>query len=123
VKYTLQAIIQLASRLIISDRAFLRSVGPNAARSLRLMGPLASTSALYTTRRVCGALPARERERDGPPQRIVLDFDGTDDPAHGQQEGGDYHGYYRQHMYQPLLAPRFQSFRRASLGPPGRFPS
>jgi hypothetical protein len=45
----------------------------------------------------------RERERGGPPQRIVLDFDGTDDPAHGEQEGVGYHGYYRQHMYHPLL--------------------
>jgi hypothetical protein len=45
----------------------------------------------------------RERERAGPPQRIVLDFDGTDDPAHGEQEGVGYHGYYRQHMYHPLL--------------------
>jgi hypothetical protein len=45
----------------------------------------------------------RERERTGPPQRIVLDFDGTDDPAHGEQEGVGYHGYYRQHMYHPLL--------------------
>jgi hypothetical protein len=45
----------------------------------------------------------RERARGGPPQRIVLDFDGTADPAHGQQEGVGYHGYYRQHMYHPLL--------------------
>ncbi|MDQ5853839.1 MAG: IS1380 family transposase [Chloroflexota bacterium] len=45
----------------------------------------------------------QERERPGRPQRIVLDFDGTDDPAHGQQEGVGYHGYYGQHMYQPLL--------------------
>jgi hypothetical protein len=48
-------------------------------------------------------LYVRERGRAGPPQRIVLDFDGTDDPAHGQQEGVGYHGYYRQHMYHPLL--------------------
>ncbi len=45
----------------------------------------------------------QERERSGPPQRLVLDFDGTDDPAHGQQEAVGYHGYYGQHMYQPLL--------------------
>ena len=45
----------------------------------------------------------RERERAGPPQSIVLDFDGTADPAHGQQEGVGYHGYYRQYMYHPLL--------------------
>jgi hypothetical protein len=45
----------------------------------------------------------RERERDGIPQRIVLDLDGTDDPAHGKQEGVAYHGFYNQYMYHPLL--------------------
>ena len=49
-------------------------------------------------------LYVRERGRAGAPRRIVLDFDGTDDPAHGEQEGVGYHGYYRQHMYHPLLA-------------------
>src|SRR5438552_10923677 len=39
----------------------------------------------------------------GAPTRIVLDVDGTDDPAHGEQEGVGYHGYYRQYMYFPLL--------------------
>jgi Transposase DDE domain group 1 len=50
-----------------------------------------------------GEIYLRERERDGIPTRIVLDLDGTDDPTHGQQEGSAYHGYYRQHMYHPLL--------------------
>jgi hypothetical protein len=50
-----------------------------------------------------GELYLRERERDGVPTHIVLDLDGTDDPTHGQQEGSAYHGYYRQHMYHPLL--------------------
>jgi hypothetical protein len=45
----------------------------------------------------------RERGRGGAPARILLDLDGTADPAHGQQEGVRYHGYYRQHMYHPLL--------------------
>ena len=45
----------------------------------------------------------RERGRGGAPTRILLDLDGTDDPAHGEQEGVAYHGYYRQHMYHPLL--------------------
>ena len=45
----------------------------------------------------------RERERPGVPTRILLDCDGTDDPAHGQQEGVAYHGYFGQHQYLPLL--------------------
>jgi hypothetical protein len=45
----------------------------------------------------------QERERDGAPTRLVLDLDGTDDPTHGAQEGSASHGYYRQHMYYPLL--------------------
>ena len=49
------------------------------------------------------AVYLRERERDGTPTRILLDFDSTDDPTHGDQEGTAYHGYYRQHMYHPLL--------------------
>ncbi len=44
-----------------------------------------------------------EREKGGVPERILLDFDSTDDPTHGDQEGSFYHGYYRQHMYHPLL--------------------
>jgi hypothetical protein len=45
----------------------------------------------------------QERERDGVPDHVLLDLDGTDDPTHGAQEGSSYHGYYRQHMYHPLL--------------------
>ena len=33
----------------------------------------------------------------------MLDIDGTDDPIHGRQEGGAYHGFYREHIYHPLL--------------------
>jgi Transposase DDE domain group 1 len=45
----------------------------------------------------------RERGRDGVPEKVLLDLDATDDPTHGEQEGSFYHGYYRQHMYHPLL--------------------
>jgi Transposase DDE domain group 1 len=57
-------------------------------------------------RRLAHALLAvylRQRGQGGPPRRILLDLDSTDDPTHGQQEGSAYHGYYGQHMYHPLL--------------------
>jgi hypothetical protein len=37
-----------------------------------------------------------------PPKEIVLDFDATDDPLHGQQEGRFFHGYYDCYCYLPL---------------------
>ena len=37
-----------------------------------------------------------------PPRRIILDLDATDDPVHGAQEGGFFHGYYRCYCYLPL---------------------
>src|SRR5438094_1663184 len=37
----------------------------------------------------------RERQRSGAPTQLVLDLDGTDDPVHGNQEGGASHGFYR----------------------------
>jgi len=49
------------------------------------------------------AVYLQERERAGVPEHVLLDLDGTDDPTHGAQEGSSYHGYYRQHMYHPLL--------------------
>jgi hypothetical protein len=61
-------------------------------------------------RHVCEALAEalvrlyiRQRQRGGRPAHIVLDLDGTDDPVHGNQEGGAYHGFYREHIYHPLL--------------------
>jgi hypothetical protein len=37
-----------------------------------------------------------------PPQELVLDFDATDNPLHGQQEGRFFHGYYDCYCYLPL---------------------
>jgi hypothetical protein len=44
-----------------------------------------------------------ERAKDGAPKKVLLEFDATDDPTHGDQEGSYYHGYYRQHIYHPLV--------------------
>lgn len=53
-----------------------------------------------------------DRHRDKPPERIVLDLDATDDPAHGQQELEFYHGFYQTHCFLPLLV-----FASADDGP------
>ena len=37
-----------------------------------------------------------------PPEHLILDFDATDDPIHGQQEGRFFHGYYDHHCFLPL---------------------
>jgi hypothetical protein len=60
-------------------------------------------AACYRLAQALVAVYQQERERDGAPRRILLDLDGTDDPTHGDQEGSAYHGYFRQHMYHPLL--------------------
>jgi Transposase DDE domain group 1 len=63
----------------------------------------------YRLAHALGGIYLQERERlsqrqtGQPPTHILLDLDGTDDPTHGEQEGSAYHGYYRQHMYHPLL--------------------
>jgi hypothetical protein len=37
-----------------------------------------------------------------PPEELVLDFDATDDPVHGRQEGRFFHGYYDHYCFLPL---------------------
>jgi hypothetical protein len=65
---------------------------------------------------------------DTPPPSLILDFDATDDPVHGQQEGRFFHGYYRHYCFLPLyvfcgnqclvklLAPQPYRRRQAQLG-------
>ncbi len=36
------------------------------------------------------------------PTQLILDFDATDDPVHGDQIGKFYHGYYRHECFLPL---------------------
>ncbi|MFQ5641583.1 MAG: IS1380 family transposase [bacterium] len=37
-----------------------------------------------------------------PPKKLVLDFDATDDPVHGEQDGRFFHGFYRHYCFLPL---------------------
>jgi len=39
---------------------------------------------------------------DAPPTELVLDFDATDDPVHGEQEGRFFHGFYGGYCFLPL---------------------
>ena len=36
------------------------------------------------------------------PKKLVLDFDATDDPVHGNQQGRFFHGYYDHYCFLPL---------------------
>ncbi len=39
---------------------------------------------------------------DKAPEKLILDFDATDDPVHGEQEGRFFHGYYGEYCFLPL---------------------
>ena len=39
---------------------------------------------------------------ESPPECLVLDFDATDDPVHGRQQGRFFHGYYDGYCFLPL---------------------
>ena len=36
------------------------------------------------------------------PKKLILDFDATDNPVHGEQDGRFFHGYYRRYCFLPL---------------------
>ena len=63
-----------------------------------------------------------------PPRRLILDFDATDDPVHGQQEGRFFHGYYDHYCFLPLYVfcghqPRVSDLRPSRImrpSTPGR---
>jgi hypothetical protein len=64
----------------------------------------ATRSCCHQIGKILFELYLTQREEDGAaPERVLLDFDSTDDPTHGDQEGSYYHGYYGQHIYHPLL--------------------
>jgi len=54
---------------------------------------------------------------DSPPKEVVLDFDATDDPLHGRQEGRFFHGYYREYCYLPLYVFSGDELLAAELRP------
>lgn len=61
------------------------------------------SGACYRMARALGEIYIARRGIHGEPTKVLLDFDATDDPTHGDQEESYYHGYFEQHMYHPLL--------------------
>ena len=60
-----------------------------------------------------------ESHKDAPPAQIILDFDATDDPVHGHQEGRFFHGYYDHYCYLPLYVFAGTQLLWAQLRPSG----
>lgn len=63
-------------------------------------------------------IAAMHEEHGGPPpDPIVLDFDATDDPLHGDQLGKFFHGYYDSYCYLPLYVFSGEHLLAAKLRP------
>jgi hypothetical protein len=111
-----QRVFQIACGYADQNDATTLRHDPLLQLSCEQTGPLASQPTLSRLDNAadaesCAALAdillgcyLAQREARGQPGSILLDLDSTDDPVHGAQEGSAYHGYYRQHMYHPLLA-------------------
>lgn len=61
----------------------------------------------WSDRALAGAIHGELLEQflasfDTPPEELILDFDATDDPVHGDQEGRFFHGYYDGYCFLPL---------------------
>jgi Transposase DDE domain group 1 len=97
-------------RALRTDPALQAAAGAVPAEAT----PLASPSTLCrlenridrpTLVRIAGALVDQFiAAHPRPPEHLVLDFDATDDPVHGHQEGRSFHGYYDQYCFLPLYA-------------------
>jgi hypothetical protein len=123
IKYTMSQLFQQRVLLIcggyedgIDSNYHRHDPGVLLAMGLRINGAdvLASQSTISVleTQRMNGAncyrlaryiLDFYISSRTKRPKRIVLDFDGSCFPTHGDQQGSAYRGYYETDMYFPLL--------------------
>jgi len=90
------------------DRALQAAVGCDPEEDSPLASPptlcrlenRASRKALVGMSKIL--VDAFLNSHDKSPKEIVLDFDATDDPVHGKQEGRFFHGYYNHYCFLPL---------------------
>lgn len=67
--------------------------GVTVPELFRMIGFLADTGVEHLKAKHGGEMP----------DRVVLDFDPTDDPTHGHQQLSLFHGFYEQHQYYPMI--------------------
>jgi hypothetical protein len=95
----------LAEKLAASRGACAAVAGKSTLNRLELSGPEATR---YHKISHDGAAIERLfvdlflESRQEAPKEIILDFDATDNPLHGEQEGRFFHGYYNCYCYMPL---------------------
>ena len=87
--------LQLAAGTVPDEQAPLASPATLCRLENRIDRP--------TLLRIAGALLDQFiASHTQPPEHLILDFDATDDPVHGHQEGRFFHGYYDQYCFLPL---------------------
>lgn len=79
-----------------------RDRAPTSAPTLCRLKNRAARKASWASRRVM--LEQFIASFTTPREGLVLDFDATDDPMHGKQEGRFFPGYYGNYCYLPLYA-------------------
>ncbi len=90
------------------DPALQLAAGNMPDRNARLASPptlcrLENRINRKTLVRICEVLvDAFIATHPEPPEALILDFDATDDPTHGNQEGRFFHGYYDHYCFLPL---------------------
>jgi len=82
--------------------------GKSTLNRLELSPPRANSNSRY--KKITANLAQMEslltdffiEAQQAPPKQIILDFDATDDPIHGDQLGRFFQGYYKEYCYLPL---------------------
>lgn len=100
----------VAMKLAVWDRPGKRALQERLASQpsdWRLIECLSSKSNRQVLRAAAAAWVGRHQRATGQGRKVVrgtLDIDPFPIEVHGRQEGGAYHGHYRQTMYYPLVA-------------------
>jgi hypothetical protein len=84
----------LAGKSTLNRLETARAQGEEPTRYKKIVADMGGLSEFF--------VKAFVRTTHEPPRQLILDFDATDDPLHGRQEGRFFHGYYDCYCYLPL---------------------